>query len=121
MIALELIMIDAKREPPMTNPAPTENEEIALLRGWTRVTAFLGMTWKGPEGDYSVEPPDFEHDWAYAGPLLEELVRAEWTFGHTKPWEGFYLFSSYSQDCLNESAPEAISRAWRAWKEEGAG
>ena len=112
----------------MTNP--TTNEKIALALGWTRVSpAFLAMTWKAPppDGDYSVNAPDFEHDWAHAGPLQVELWEAGFHLEHDTKDGTFYWWrpGNDGPDALDDDREDetdvkvATAMDWLAWKEEG--
>ncbi len=109
----------------MTNPTPTENERIALLRGYTRgYHKVEGTCWHGPDGftfSYT-DPPDYLHEWEHAGPLLEELKQE---FGvilpiGNNPWHQVSLRHRHRQTehITGDTLTEAISRAWIAWKEE---
>lgn len=53
--------------------------EIARRRGWTcdLVAAVTGShwCWRSPDGTPEAAPPPFSSDWAWAGVLLEEMVR----------------------------------------------
>lgn len=109
----------------MTDPTPTTNEQIALELGWTR----YGITsaWNDPCGGLHEHPPDFEHDWAHAGPLLEELTSDDNAVGDLVHY-GFAPDWGMSREVKHETvtvradtATQAIARAWLAWKKEESG
>ncbi len=111
----------------MTNPKLTTNGQIALKLGWT--TKVYGRTqyWFGPGlvareeimlGKTRVlRPPDFEHDWAHAGPLWAEMVNElGWKKVCFLLWVQFP--NCWDADNTELSLRIAISRAWLAWKKE---
>ena len=117
---------------PMTNPTPTENERIALLRGWKcwPRPGPSAKVWrhKLSEEGY-IYAPDFLHDWAHAGPLLEEMVDARyWSANIQSPvaGESWLLYMEEEGETLfhisgrGDTLTKAISRAWLVWKEEEA-
>ncbi len=115
----------------MTNPAPTENERIALLRGWIKdVCPFTGhdaWTWMG-DVPWMNDPPDFLHEWEHAGPLLSEIIRGlgdsdELHLGTDWLSLNGVIYSAEENvygtpGWPNTGLTEAISHAWLAWKEE---
>lgn len=107
------------------------NKQIALLRKWRCINGW----WFPPDGDTrsTGHPhiPDFEHDWAHAGPLLEEMCEADMLeegppgrrSDGKDPLPGWYIpwycnEASQSYESVGDSLPQAISCAWLAWKKE---
>ena len=66
--------------------------------------------------------PDYTK-WQHCGPLLEELVRQniyKWYVPHAHTDLAVYVFAGQEIEDYFEadSLPEAIARAWWAWKEQ---
>jgi len=95
------------------NPTLTENERIALLRGWEKLGPGV---WRNPDGSIWNGVPDFLHDWAHAGPLWGEMICAVGLLEATK-WVSREIIYE-GQFPTEAELLLAISRAWLAWKEE---
>lgn len=104
--------------------ADTMNEEIARKLGWRKLSPGV---WRHPDGAIWNAVPDFEHDWAHAGLLLEEMVDARyWSANISSPvaGESWLLYMEEEGEILfnisgrGDTLTEAISRAWLAWKKE---
>jgi len=106
------------------------NERVALRLGWYREDGFWFHTVRRPKPTFLQRlfglrdilmgwknPPNFCTSWKRAGPLLEELA------GHSEcaqEIDGETCTCSYDSGgraALGDTLPEAISRAWLAWKE----
>ena len=102
------------------------NEAIALLRGWRKETEeeCKELGWKNPHymrgwfnpiGEWQHRPPDYFGKWKHAEPLLEEVPSR-----YNKRLDYEYMLAEIFLSCWTDrmAKPEAISRAWLAWKEE---
>ncbi len=104
----------------VTDPKPTTNKQIARQLGWRQEThPTRGKRWRDPDGYWCNPLPDFEHDWAHAGPLWQEMVN---DLGWKKVC--FLLWVQFP-DCWDADNAElslkiTIARAWLAWKKEEA-
>ena len=119
------------------------NERIALLRGWTKETdeeceeqgwknpSYM-RGWFDPTGEWQHRPPNYLDEWEHAGPLLGELtskyreitIHEGLTFVHVLHGTGnakttLCWLSKDEDSGGNDYVPEAIARAWLAWKERG--
>ncbi len=84
-----------------------------------------GKRWRGPDGYWCMPLPDFEHDWAHAGPLLEELVAAKVVWFPNYKGDGYKVTLRDAEywplQGEGDTLTEAIANAWLAWKKEEAG
>ena len=110
----------------MTDPKPTTNEQIALELGWRKEPVWNmhgplkgGWVWVSPDKDVPVQihPPDFEHDWEHAGPLLEELFEKCRTFKEFLRVMTEIFWCMADNEC---TLTEATALDWLAWKKEEA-
>jgi hypothetical protein len=109
------------------------NEAIRVLRPLDPPTVSMQLV--KPETaefvGHTRYPPDYCHDWAACGPLLEEMVNA--SVLDVSCWKGprdYHVAPSFqdavpvyastdrqnSQGTSKDALPEAIARAWLKWR-----
>jgi hypothetical protein len=111
------------------------NAKIAEMRGWTfepyviTGNRMTGGTWDAngdadfrESADCRRSMPDFTGEWAWAGPLLEEMrplgVSCDTTsLDGGDEWAVSWHEDHFVHERCADSATEAIARAWLAWKE----
>lgn len=102
-------------------PMPNTSEQIALELGWEYFPKHNQWYKWCPPGkidnlrSYQSNAPDFEHKWAHAGPLLEELFQKCRTFKEFIGVMTDLFWCMADNEC---GLTEAISHAWLAWKKE---
>ena len=118
------------------------NEAIALLRGWREESdeecKELGWKnlhcmrgWFDSTGEWKHNSPNYLTEWEHAGPLMEELtskyheitIRDGLTFAYVlhgiRNVKTTLCWLPKDEDSgRNDYVPEAIARAWLAWKEK---
>lgn len=95
------------------------NNNIDMILGWT----YDGKNWRGPGGSVWEEHKDYARDIAAAWELVDKVKSDKWFASidrdHTR-WLCFFGSNISSEDEYyqgeGKTAPEAICRAWLAWK-----
>ncbi len=99
------------------------NRRIAELRGWTEVHILDHLV-----SGFPPDPPhirrsiDYLDDWAACGPLLQELIDADWHVGLARSddeqSDGKYAaFDDGDHYASANTLQRAICEAWLAWRE----
>lgn len=107
----------------MTKSTTKINEDIAREKGWRQ----RGQGWWYHLDDPRswIHPPKFTERWEFAGSLLEELIDAQGI--NLKMWKEVCGLKRHKVQTRNSSKsissvfggdalPEAIARAYHAWK-----